>query len=110
MSGVIDQFLNEATKSAWVNAQRCNIGDTIKITSIPTIDNQTYKGKTYLIMEVVLERTSEPLKLRLSGQQVQNLVSTFGKEAQTWIGKRIKVAGKANYPGLGKEGLIYVPA
>ncbi len=110
MSGIIDQFLNETKKSVWVNAQRCNVNDILRVSGVPEIDNTTYAGKTYLVMDVVLERTNENLRLRLGGQQVQNLVPTFGKDASSWVGKRIKVAGKTVYPGLGKEGLIYVPS
>ena len=106
----IKEFLDNAQKSAWVNAQRCNQGDILTVTSQPQIDDKTFQGKSYLVMDVKLERTKETLKLRLSPNQTNNLVGAFGDDANSWIGKRIKVAGKTNYPGLGKEGLIYVPA
>ncbi len=106
----IKEFLDKANKGAWVNTQRCNQGDTLTVTSQPQIDSQTFQGKSYLVMDVKLERTGEALKLRLSPNQTNNLVGVFGDNATLWVGKKIKVAGKINYPGLGKEGLIYVPA
>ena len=50
------------------------------------------------------------MKLRLSGQQVQTIEPTFGDDATKWIDRKIRIAAKQNYPGLGKEGFIYVPA
>jgi hypothetical protein len=106
----IKEFLDNAQKSVWVNAQRCNQGDILTITSQPTIDDKTFPGRSYLVMDVRLERTRETLKLRLSPNQTYNLIGVLGDDAKSWIGKKIKVAGKVNYPGLGKEGLIYIPA
>jgi len=106
----IKDFLDQANKGAWVTANRCNVNDILQITSVPEIDTKSFQGKTYLVMGVVLERTKEPLRLRLSATAVNNLVGAFTDQSANWVGKRIKVAGKTNYPGLGKEGLIYIPA
>lgn len=105
----IKEFLNQA-KGMWVTTKNCNINDIVTVMSQPTIDNTSFQGKTYLVMDVKLERTGEALKLRLGGQQVQNLVGVFGDNAPAWIGKRIKIAAKQTYPGLGKDGFIFVPA
>jgi hypothetical protein len=106
----IKEFLSQAIKGAWVTANRCNVGDVLQVTSVPEIDNQTFQGKTYLVMNVILERTKESLRLRLSATAVQNLVGVFTEQATDWVGKRIKVVAKQNYPGLGKSGLIYAVA
>lgn len=106
----IKDFLTQANKGTWVNAQRCNVGDILLVTSVPTIDTTSFPGKPYLVMDVKLERTGETMKLRLSASAVNNLVGAFSDNNTTWINKRIRVAGKMNYAGLGKEGLIYVPA
>lgn len=107
---VIKNFQTQANKGTWVTATKCNVGDILAITSVPAIDNTSFPGKIYLVMDVKLERTSETMKLRLSSAAVNNLVGAFSDNEATWVGKRIRVAGKMNYAGLGKEGLIYVPA
>lgn len=106
----IKDFLTQANKGTWVTANRCNVGDILLVTSVPSLDNTSFPGKTYLVMDVKLERTGEALKLRLSAAAVNNLVGAFTDQNQAWVNKRIRVAGKMNYAGLGKEGLIYVPA
>lgn len=106
----IKDFLTQANKGTWVTANKCNVGDILQITSIPTTDTTSFPGKTYLVMDVKLERTGEPLKLRLSASAVNNLVGAFSDNNSAWVNKRVRVAGKVNYAGLGKEGLIYVPA
>ncbi len=106
----IKNLLNQANKGTWVTATRCNVGDILQVTSVPQTDSQSFPGKTYLVMDVKLERTGEAMKLRLSIAAVNNLVGAFSDNENTWVGKRIRVAGKMNYAGLGKEGLIYVPA
>lgn len=105
----IKEFLEKA-KGTWVSTKNCNINDILAVTAQPTIDSTSFQGKTYLTMDVKLERTGEALKLRLGGQQVQNLVGVFTDNAVNWVGKRIKIAAKQNYPGLGKDGFIFVPA
>lgn len=105
----IKEFLDKA-KGMWVTTKNCNVNDILTIMSAPTIDNTSFQGKTYLVMDVKLERTGEALKLRLGGQQVQNLVGVFTDNAQNWITKKVKIAAKQNYPGLGKDGFIFVPA
>lgn len=106
----IKDFLEKANTGKWVTATRANVGDILQVTSPPEIDTTSFPGKTYLVMDVKLERTGEQLKLRLSASAVQNLVTAFTDNNQAWIGKRIRIAGKTMYAGLGKEGLIYVPA
>ena len=106
----IKDFLATANKGTWVTAAKCNVGDILQVISVPTIDNTSFQGKTYLVMEVKLERTGEQMKLRLSAAAVNNLVGAFSDSNAAWVNKRIRVAGKMNYTGLGKEGLIYVPA
>lgn len=105
----IKQFLDQA-KGMWVTTKSANVNDTLLVTSAPTIDTQSFQGKTYLVMDVLLERSGEKLKLRLGGQQVQNLVPMFGEDGQKWVGKRIKIAAKQSYPGLGKDGFVFIPA
>ena len=105
----IKQFLDQA-KGMWVSTKNCNVNDILSIATQPTIDNTSFQGKSYLVMDVKLERTGEALKLRLGGQQVQNLVGVFTDNAASWVGKRVKIAAKQNYPGLGKDGFIFVPA
>ncbi len=104
----IKEFLNQ-TLGNWVSTKTCQVGDNMTVTSQPKIDKESFKDKTYLVMDVTLERTNAPMKLRLSGQQVQNLAPTFGEEASKWIGRKIKIAAKQEYPGLGKSGFIYIP-
>jgi hypothetical protein len=105
----IKEFIDKAT-GMWVTTQKCQVGDTLLITSQPTIDNQSFPNKTYLVMDVKLERTNEPLKLRLSGQQARNLAPIFTDNASAWINKRVRIAAKQEYPGLGKSGFIYIPS
>jgi hypothetical protein len=107
---VIKNFQTQANKGTWVTAAKCNAGDILIVATVPSIDNQSFPGKVYLVMDVKLERTGETMKLRLSSAAVNNLVSAFSDNEASWVGKRIRVAGKMNYAGLGKEGLIFVPA
>jgi hypothetical protein len=104
----IKQFLDQ-TKGNWVSTKTCAVNDVFTITTAPVIDNKSFENKTYLIMDVKKESTNEALKLRLSGQQVQNLEPTFGDDAVKWVGRKVKIAAKQMYPGLGKEGFIYIP-
>lgn len=104
----IKEFLNQSLGN-WVSVKTCQVGDNMTVTSQPTIDKESFKDKIYLVMDVTLERTGQPMKLRLSGQQTQNLAPTFGEEASKWIGRKIKIAAKQEYPGLGKSGFIYIP-
>lgn len=105
----IREFIEKSTGN-WVTTNKCQVGDVLVITSYPTIDTQSFQNKTYLVMDVKLERTNEPLKLRLSGQQTKNLVPVFTDDANNWLNKKIRIAAKQEYPGLGKSGFIYVPA
>ncbi len=106
---LIKEFIDKASGS-WVTTQKCQVGDILQIETQPTIDNQSFQNKTYLVMDVKLERTGEQLKLRLSGQQAKNLVPIFTDNAAAWLNKRIRIAAKQEYPGLGKAGFIYIPA
>ena len=106
----IKEFLDQV-KGNWVSTKTCKVGDIIKIESPPKIDKESFKDKIYLVMDCsVNDNIAEPMKLRLSGQQVQNLAPTFGDDANKWIGRKIKIAAKQMYSGLGKEGFIYIPA
>jgi hypothetical protein len=106
----IKEFLDQV-KGNWISTKTAKIGDTIEIASQPKIDNQSFKDKTYLVMDCMLNgNMAEPMKLRLSGQQTQALAPTFGDDAAKWVGKKIRIVAKTMYPGLGKEGFIYVPA
>ncbi len=105
----IKEFLEKA-KGNWVTATKCNVGDILKVTGQPQIDDKTFEKKIYLVMDITHERTNEAMKLRLSASAVNNLVGVFTDNAANWVGKRIKVAGKTMYAGLGKEGLIFIPA
>lgn len=104
----IKEFL-EQTKGNWVSTKTAQVGDNLLITSQPKIDKESFKDKVYLTMDVTNERSNEKMKLRLSGQQVQNLAPTFGDEASKWVNRRVKIAAKQMYSGLGKEGFIYIP-
>ena len=104
----IKEFMEKA-KGNWVSTKTCNVGDNFTITSAPTIDNKSFENKTYLVMDVKKDGTNDTMKLRLSGQQVQTIEPSFGDIAEKWIGRRLKIVAKQNYPGLGKEGFIYIP-
>ncbi len=104
----IKEFLSQSLGN-WVSVKTCQVNDNLTVTSQPQIDKESFPGKIYLTMDVTLERTGAPMKLRLSGQQVQNLAPTFGEEAAKWVGRKIKIAAKQEYPGLGKSGFIYIP-
>ena len=104
----IKEFLSQSLGN-WVSTKTCQVNDNLTVTSQPQIDKESFPGKIYLIMDVTLERTGAPMKLRLGGQQVQNLAPTFGEEAAKWVGRKIKIAAKQEYPGLGKSGFIYIP-
>lgn len=104
----IKEFLYQV-KGNWVSTKTCQVGDNLTIMSQPKIDKETFQGKTYLVMDVKKESNGDPMKLRLSGQQVQNLAPTFGDNAAGWVGKRVKIAAKQMYSGLGKEGFIFIP-
>lgn len=105
----IKEFLDQ-TKGNWVSTKTCAVNDTLVITTTPKIDKESFKDKVYLTMDVKKEATGEAMKLRLSGQQVQNLEPTFGDDASKWVGRKIKIAAKQMYPGLGKEGFILIPS
>ena len=66
----IKEFLNQ-TLGNWVSTKTCQVGDNMTVTSQPKIDKESFKDKIYLVMDVTLERTNAPMKLRLSGQQVK---------------------------------------
>jgi hypothetical protein len=111
----IKEFMAKAAGN-WVSTKNCNVGDDLLITSQPTMDTTSFTGKTYLTMDVTVQNRlddkgqSIKLKLRLGGQQVQNLEPSFGDDGSKWVGRKIKIAAKQNYSGLGKEGFIYIPA
>lgn len=106
----IKDFLDQ-TKGNWVSTKTAKVGDIIEIESQPKIDKESFKDKVYLTMDCSLNGNKvEPMKLRLSGQQTQALAPTFGDNAANWVGKKIRIVAKQMYPGLGKEGFIYVPA
>ena len=46
----IKEFL-DSVKGNWVSTKTCNVGDVIVITSAPKIDKESFKDKTYLVME-----------------------------------------------------------
>ena len=105
----IKDFMDQA-KGNWVSTKTCNVGDNLTIMSAPKIDKESFQGKIALVMDVKLERDpNNPMKLRLNGSQVSTLEPTFGDDAQKWIGRRIKIVAKQDYPGLGKSGFIYIP-
>ena len=104
----IKEFIDQSLGN-WVSTKTCQVGDNLTVTSQPTIDKESFPGKMYLVMDVKRERDNQPMKLRLSGQQVQNLAPTFGEDATKWPTRRIKIAAKQEYPGLGKSGFIYIP-
>jgi hypothetical protein len=104
----IKEFLSQSLGN-WVSIKTCQVNDNLTVTTEPKIDKESFKDKIYLTMDVILERTNAPMKLRLSGQQVQNLAPIFGEDAAKWVGRRIKIAAKQEYPGLGKTGFIYIP-
>lgn len=105
----IKEFMDQA-KGTWVSTRTCNVGDIVTITSQPKIDKESFQGKVGLVMEVKLERTGDAMKLRLNGSQTGNLEPTFGDDAAKWVGKKVKIAAKQDYPGLSKSGFIYIPA
>ena len=105
----IKEFMAKAAGN-WVSTKNCNVGDNLLITGQPTMDTTSFPGKTYLVMDVTNERTQDKLKLRLGGQQVQNLEPAFGDDGSKWVSRKVKIAAKQAYQGLGKEGFIYIPA
>ena len=104
----IKEFMEKA-KGNWVSTKTCAVNDVFVIQTAPTIDSESFENKTYLIMDVKKESTGEALKLRLSGQQVMNIEPSFGDDAAKWIGRKVKIVAKQMYPGLGKEGFVYIP-
>lgn len=105
---IIKDFLNQSLGN-WVSVKTCQVNDELTVTSQPVIDKESFKDKTYLVMDVKHDRTAQPMKLRLSGQQVSNLAPSFGEDASKWVSRRIRIAAKQDYPGLGKSGFIYIP-
>jgi len=106
----IKEFLDQV-KGNWISTKTAKVGDIFEIESQPKIDKDSFKDKVYLVADCSLNgNKAEPMKVRFSGQQVQNLAPTFGDEASKWVGKKVKIAAKQMYPGLGKEGFIYIPA
>jgi hypothetical protein len=103
----IKDFLNQA-KGNFVSTKNCQVNDNLIITSPPTINKESFPGKVGLVMDIKLERTNEAMKLRLNGTQVTNLEPSLGDDAAKWVGRRIKIVAKQDYPGLGKSGFIYI--
>jgi hypothetical protein len=106
----IKEFLDQV-KGNWISTKTAKVGDIIEVESQPKIDKESFKDKVYLVMDCSLNgNKAEPMKLRLSGQQVQNLAPTFGDDASKWVGRKVKIAAKIMYSGLGKEGFVFIPA
>jgi hypothetical protein len=103
----IKEFMNQA-KGNFVSTKTCQINDVLVITTAPTIDKETFPGKVGLVMDIKHERTGDAMKLRLNGSQVSNLEPAFGDDAAKWVGRKIKIVAKQDYPGLGKSGFIYI--
>lgn len=103
----IKDFLDQA-KGNFVSTKTCNVNDNLTITSQPKIDKETFAGKVGLVMDVKLERTGDTMKLRLNGTQVTQLEPSLGDDAAKWVGRKLKIVAKQDYPGLGKAGFIYI--
>jgi len=103
----IKDFLEQA-KGSWVTTTTCQVGDNLTITTAPKIDKESFQGKIALVMDVKVDRLSDPMKLRLNGSQVKNLEPSLGDDASKWVGRRLKIVAKQDYPGLGKSGFIYI--
>lgn len=103
----IKEFMDQS-KGNYVSTKTCQVNDNLTIMSAPTIDKESFPGKVGLVMDVKHERTGGAMKLRLNGSQVARLEPTFGDDATKWIGKRINIVAKQDYPGLGKSGFIYI--
>jgi len=99
----------DQAKGNFVSTRTCKVNDIITITSQPKIDKESFQGKIGLVMDVTVEsHPNEPMKLRLNGSQVGTLEPKLGDDAAKWVGKRIMIVAKQDYPGLGKSGFIYI--
>ncbi len=102
---VIKKFL-ETAGGPWIRADNCVVGDRLKITSTPTIDEKTF-DRPYLICDVVLQRTGEQFKLRLGPRNVARIAETLGTDEKNWLNAELEVISIETYPGLGRKGLLF---
>jgi len=99
----IEEFLRKAG-GPWLRAVHVKTGDRLKILSEPVVDDQTF-DRPYLVCDVLLQRTNEEFKLRLSKTNVTRIAQTLG--TSSWKGKEIEVISVEEYPGLKQRGILF---
>ena len=99
----IEEFLKKAG-GPWLRADHVNPGDKLQIITEPILDEQTF-DRPYLVCDVLLLRTGEQYKLRLSKTNVTRIAQTLG--TKSWKGKYIEVVSIENYPGLRQKGILF---
>lgn len=100
----IEKFL-ESAGGSWLKAVHVKVGDILKITTVPTIDAETF-DKPYIICDVLLVRTNTPYRLRLGTKNVARIAETLGKDENEWVNKSLEVISIEDYAGLGQQGIL----
>lgn len=101
--------VKEYLKSAggnWLRADNVQVGDKLKITGAGEIDDKTF-DRSYLVLPVVLMRTSEEFQLRLGPKNVNRITGSF-KETDTnkWVNRLLEVISIETFKGLGTKGIL----
>jgi hypothetical protein len=99
--------VSDVFKGAFLTTQTgIKVGEKVKIVDTPRIDNTTFEGRTYLIVPV--EYKGEQYNVRLGASNANRIAKDFDEPTiENWVGKEIVVQEIKDYPGLGRQGIIW---
>lgn len=89
----------------WLRAGNVQVGDKLQLLDDGFIDDQTF-DRSYLVFNILLQRTGEQFKLRLGSQNVTRIAETLGNDSSKWKNGHLEVISIENYPGLGRGILL----
>jgi hypothetical protein len=101
---VVKRFLEKAG-GPWIRAESVKPGDTVSIRNV-SLDEESF-DRPYLVVDGVLDRTGEQVRVRLGGQNVNRIVQDLGTDEAGWVGHRLQVVSVEFYPGLGRKGILW---
>lgn len=100
----VKNYLRQAR--SWLSAEDVVAGDKLEVLSPGSVDNETFKPRSYLIMPVRLLRTGQKWDIRLGPRNVGRVSEVLGNQTDDWVGNFIEVLSIENYPGLRAKGLL----
>jgi hypothetical protein len=100
MGGLVKRFLEKAS-GQWLTADRVQAGDRVLIRKL-SVDETSFE-RPYLIVDGVLRRTGEEVRVRLGSRAVQRVAEVLGSDEAGWVGHELEVVGIESYPGLAKK-------